>query len=283
MQANTYSAVSIIENTSASVEANVMRPSKQIWTGSFLALVSATVHIGVCHWMISRTFTAVNKPISLTRGFVKAGPFKINLNSNYEVRIDTGWESYNDPNCPSYGRLKTRWRLYKDGDIAVNWVDSPDPYLGDFLADEGTYELVLEILSDTACLDPGRPRLLVFTDRNKYADKTAPIMWFSAFGVALGASLVVMGLISVSDEAYQQNARISDSVSIGQCFQWAQTFPLKRKFLPPPAFALLAAPGLVILINVFMVLQPSPSKGLRVHLLRPGPLMGSGSPLMQPI
>ena len=33
----------------------------------------------------------------------------------------------------------------------------------------------------------------------------------------------------------------------------------------------------------FMVLQPSPSKGLRIHLLRPGPSMGSNSPLMQPI
>jgi biopolymer transport protein ExbD len=283
MQANTRSAVSNIENTSASVGANVMRPSNQIWIGSILVLISTTVLIAVHQWISSRTFTPVNKPISLSRGFITAGPFNINLNSNYDVRIDTGWESYNDPNCPSYGRLKTRWRLYRDGSMAVKWVDASDPYLGDFLADKGTYYLDLEILSDTACLNPGRPRLLVFTDRGEYADKSAPVLWASAFGVALGASLAMIGIFTRSVELRSRAVRISDSASIGQFFEWAQKLPLRKKFSPVPTFALLATPGLVILIIVFMVLQPSPSKGIYVHLLKTGPLTGTDNSLVEPV
>jgi hypothetical protein len=44
-----------------------------------------------------------------------------------------------------------------------------------------------------------------------------------------------------------------DSESIGQCFQWAQKLPLKRKVCLPPAFALLAAPCLLPLIFVCMM------------------------------
>jgi hypothetical protein len=230
-----------------------VRRSTRIWIGGILALISITVFIGVHRWMSSRTFVAVDMPVSLARGRSKAGPFEINLRNYYAIRIDTGWKSYFDPNCPSYDRVKARWMLYKDGNAVVKWVDSSDPYayLGGFDAEDGIYELDLEILSDTACLNPGHPRLLIYTDRDEYDDQATPILWASAFGVALGASLVVLGLIAFSVEFYPRDTRISDSETVGQCFQWAQKLPLRKEFSSPPAFALLATPCLVIVIISF--------------------------------
>jgi hypothetical protein len=115
--------VSIIESTFRVGSDDSLRSSSRIWIGCIFAVISATVLVGTYYWMNSRTFFPVNRPISLARGLVKVRPFKINLRSNYEVRIDTGWESYNDPNCPSYDRLKVRWRLTKDGNVFVNWTE----------------------------------------------------------------------------------------------------------------------------------------------------------------
>jgi biopolymer transport protein ExbD len=234
--------------------------------------------------MSSRTFVALNTPISLAHGSIKSGPFKINLRNYYTVKIDTGWESYFDPNCPSYDNVRARWMLYRDGAVVVKWIDASSPYtyLGDFLGDEGTYELHLDILSDTACLNPGHPRLLVYTDRGEYDDRASPVLWASAVGVPLGASLVILAVISAKSSNW--NVRISDSQSIAQCFQWAQKLPLKRQFESPPAFALLAAPVLVILTILFMVLlQPYPSKGLHVHLLKQAHSAGEADPLAEPV
>lgn len=75
-----------------------------------------------------------------------------------------------------------------------------------------------------------------------------------------------------------------DSESIGQCFQWAQKLPLKRKVCLPPAFALLAAPCLLLLIFVCMILlQPYPHKGLFVELMNPGLLPAASDPVSQPV
>ena len=234
--------------------------------------------------MSSRTFIALNTPVSLARGGIKSGPFKINLRNYYAVKIDTGWESYFDPNCPSYNNVKARWMLYKDRAVLMQWIDesSSYEYLGDFLGEQGTYELRLDILSDTACLNPGHPRLLVYTDRGEYDDRASPALWASAFGLASGLSLVILSLISA--ELTGRNVRISDSQSIAQCFQWAQKLPLARQFESLPAFALLAAPILAILVVVFMVmLQPYPSRGLYIHLLKPGQSAAENDPLGEPV
>jgi len=234
-------------------------------------------------WMSSRTFVAINTPISLARGSIKSGPFKVNLKNYYAVEIDTGWASYFDPNCPPYNNVKARWMLYKGGAVVVKWVDASSPYLGGFQGQPGTYELQLDVLSDSACLNPGHPRLLLYTNRGEYEDRAAPALWASALGVPIGASLVILALISAA--LSNRDVRISDSQSISQCFRWAQRLPLKRQFESPPAFALVAAPVLLILVFVFMVfLQPYPSRGLYVHLLKPGHWAGEeDDPLPEPL
>jgi hypothetical protein len=262
-----------------------VRKANQVWVGSILALVGLATFVGVHQWMSTRTFVALDSPISLARGHIKPRPFKINLKSEYQVEIDTGWESYFDPNCPSYDRVKAHWVLYRNGSMVAKWLESsPYTYLGGFNSEVGTYELDLEVLSDTSCLNPGQPRLLVYTDKSSYEDYATPLLWISAVGTTIGLSLVVLGLIAISIEFPSRSTRISDSESIGQCFQWAQKLPLKRKFCLLPAFALLAAPCLLILIFVYMILlQPYPHKGLFVELMSPGLLAAASDPASQPV
>jgi len=259
--------------------------SFRVWVGGILILLSLSAFLGVHRWMSSRTFLAVDMPISLATGHTKAGPFKINLRSDYQVEIDTGWQSYFDPNCPSYDRVKAHWFLYKDGHLAAKWLESsPYTFLGGFYSEKGTYELDLEVLSDTACLNPGHPRLLVYTSKSDYEDYVTPTLWVSAFGIALGAGLLALGLVAFSAELHPRSTRISDSENIGQCFRWAQKLPLRKQFSSPPAFALLAAPFLLIPIIFFMIfLQPYPSKGLYVQVLKPGPLAPTNDLLSQPV
>ena len=164
--------------------------------------------------------------------------------------------------------------------MVLKWIDSSSVYLGDFVADEGIYELDLEILSDTSCLNPGHPRLVVSTDKAEYFDQTTPIFLASAFGVALGMSWVVLGIIAFSGEISVHETRIFDSENVGQYFQRTQNLSLGRQFSLPPAFALLAVPCLLFVIMALMVMfQPYPSKGLYVRLLKPGHSPLSESPL----
>jgi biopolymer transport protein ExbD len=236
--------------------------------GIILILISLATFLVVHQWMSSRTFVATDIPISLGRGRIKAGPFKINLRNYYRVEIDTGWERYSDPNCPTYDRLKARWSLYKDGRLFASG-DGSDPYtsLGGFVSEKGSYKIELEVLSDTACLDPGGPRLVVSTNKSDYEDNADPVLWASVLGIALGGSLVALGGISRLKESDAQSLRVSPLDSVGQSFQWAQRLALQREFSSPPAFALIAAPGLIILIIIFMVLlEPYPFKGLFVQV-----------------
>ena len=57
-----------------------------------------------------------------------------------------------------------------------------------------------------------------------------------------------------------------------RCYGLAQTLPLQRRFSGLPAFALIAAPILALLIPMFMLLESSRRNlvGLRVHLMKMG-------------
>jgi biopolymer transport protein ExbD len=109
------------------------------------------------------------------------------------------------------------------------------------------------------------------------------LLWSGAAFVVVGLSLVVLGWRGGVFRELAQSAVVPNAPTVGQNFQWAQRLPLRRQFSSPPAFALLAAPVLVILIIIFMVvLQPYPARGLYVNVLKPGPLAAT-DPLSDPV
>ena len=243
--------------------------------GVGLAILGIAVFATVKRWIDTRSFVPVDIPVSLAVGHIRTGPFKINLKDEYQVRIKTGWESYFDPNCPTYMHLpKADWFLYKDGQLVKKRIGSePSDYLGSFDGENGTYELDLDIQSNSGCLDPGHPRLLVYTNKADYDDYASPILWAAGLCITLGASLVLLGIIARSTESHLSSIRISNSESVGQNFQWAQKLPLRRPIVGIPPFGLLAGIVFAILAILMMVLTGAfryTSRGLWVHLLKPG-------------
>jgi hypothetical protein len=135
----------------------------------FLLLVLPALY-SIRHWYATRTFDPVDMPISLRRGHIRTGAFKINLKRWYFVRLHQGYLPAYDPNCPD-GPLNAHWKLYRNGQIVADVDERATYYYEDgFTAEPGIYDLDVEILSDASCHDPGHPRLIVYTDDSGYQD-----------------------------------------------------------------------------------------------------------------
>lgn len=254
--------------------------SGQVWIGIVLVLFGLVAFIAVHRWMTTRTFVAIDMPISLGRGHTRTGPFQINLKDFYGVRIDTRRQSYFDPKCPPY---EADWVLYRDGHVVAKNEWTPYTGLGGFKSEKGTYDLELEVLSDTRCLDHGAPRLLVSTDKSNYEDYSVPILWASALSIALGATLLTLAYLQYFEQRRPRTTRITDSGSIGERFQWAQKLPLRKQFLTPPAFALIASTTLFVPVIVLSLLSPLPAQGLFAHLMKSLPLAANNDLWIEPI
>jgi hypothetical protein len=66
-----------------------------------------------------------------------------------------------------------------------------DTYVAGFEGEKAVYDLDLQILSDGSCLNPGHPRLRIYTDKSFYEDYTTPALWLSVLSIAVGTSLRV--------------------------------------------------------------------------------------------
>lgn len=71
------------------------------------------------HWMRTRIVYPVDMPVSLARGHIRTGPFRLNLRARYWITIDPMWWSLADRGCypDAFRRLETRWVLYRDGQV----------------------------------------------------------------------------------------------------------------------------------------------------------------------
>ena len=104
--------------------------SRSMWLGFALFGIGLTSSAAIVGWMATRTFVAVDMPVSLARGHVGTGPFAINLRDSYQVRIRT--DEHREPfrSCPSYNSIKARWLLYQRGRLVASGDEcSPNAYL----------------------------------------------------------------------------------------------------------------------------------------------------------
>ncbi len=218
------------------------------WFGAVLVCAGAASFSSIAMWLNTRNWTPVDMPISLARGHVRTGPFKVNVRAGYDVRMDYS-SSSERADCFWYSRGKASWSLYRNG-VRVKDFSDPSSYasLGWFDGEHGTYQLDLQIDSDTGCLDAGHPRLRISTERYAFEDKLNPWMWLSAFCVPCGLSLVVLGCIARFRKERDVASELTGEASVGQNFRWAQRLPLKKPFWTLPSFGLLA--GLVFIVVV---------------------------------
>jgi biopolymer transport protein ExbD len=248
----------------------------RIWLGVGMLLLGIASSVAIYHWLHTRTFTALDMPVSLARGHIRTGPFRINLKDSYMIDIDTGEIRQPSQLCSSYGTLKTSWVLYKDGQVADSWYEpTPDSYLGWFAGEKGTYDLDVTILSDTSCLDTGHPRLQVHIDnydKKSYTDRAALWLWISAFIAATGQFLFFLNIGLFRNTESPDPLRLTGSSNPEEYFQWAQKLRLKKAFTGLPSFGLFGAIcAVVFLIPIWIITSwHRTSVGLRVLLLKSG-------------
>lgn len=224
------------------------------WFGAVLFCGGAALFSWMAIWLQSRNWVPVDMPISLARGHIRTGPFKINLKADYDVRIDHNDSLVGSIDCRWYDKVvKGRSALYRNR-IHVKDYDDPLPYswLFGFDADEGTYDLEIQIDSDTGCMDASHPRLRISTLRYLVEDELNPWLWLSAFCIPCGASLMVLGCVGSLRKERDVGSELTQCPSIGQNFQWAQRLPLRKPFVGLPSFGLL---GAVVCILVWLAMR----------------------------
>jgi biopolymer transport protein ExbD len=263
----------------------------RIWVSVSLLCAGIMLFPAFNHWVVTRTWVAVNMPISLKAGHVKADNFYVNVSTVYHIEIELeGYEYWRYPDCQDYKVIQSRWWLSRNGSVSATWKDhwdrywdlGPDDpmsgvYLGAFRSSTGRYNLDVEILSDSTCLQPFHPRLRVYADNSDFAHGG----WIRA--TALLVSWALVG-ISVAFLLVSSVAPVQTQVTHGKRFAIfdklrAERESARRKLaLMGPASILPNigyAYGLTYLI-VFLAFAPfilgkfMSSRGIPARLLRPG-------------
>jgi biopolymer transport protein ExbD len=235
---------------------------------------------GYEHWMNTRTFVALDVPVSLSRGHIKTPDFEINLEGWYEIWINTT-DQVPALDCrysASDVSLKTAYTVHRGGHEVAH-SDGEYQYLGHFFADrKGRYGLDIRILSDVTCLNGRQPRITVWTSSSHYEYLSDELRAFSAFlfigGLGLLAFLIATH-VGMQGTA-QGKPAISENAGYGY-YPVRRRLPLRARFSQPPAF------GLVYAVVLASVLMPSflifiyawgydhQSVGIAVHLLHSVP------------
>jgi biopolymer transport protein ExbD len=244
--------------------------------GVSLIVLGIAAYAGIDHWMNTRITHPVDMPVSLASGHIHTGPFRLNLSAVYWVIVDSGDWWNGGRLCPDpRARAKTRWVLYKKGAIVDRSDDATSTgWWTEFDVGSGIYDLDVEVLSDTGCLDPGHPRLRVFARTENYEMGASILRAIAVLVVILGVVLLMFLPVVRAVFSDKQSEGLTDSATaIGQNFQWAQRLPLRRAFGGLPAFGVFAGMLFAVLAILMMLLTAGlqeTSIGWRVHLLKPG-------------
>jgi len=275
------------------------RLSFTAWLGICLILVGVVSWMSIETWMTTRSFVAVDMPVSLVPGQIKTGAFRINLKARYSIRIGSDlvdlpdsyetWMRYGEiqefnAKCDTNALPQTRWVLYHNGKAIARSLGR-GPSLAYFDAEKGIYALEVEVLSDASCLTSQHPKLRVSTSRSDYTDYANPLLSLSALFFGVGISMLVLSHISQFADSAAWTVSLGHSGTIGVYFQWAQKFQLKKVFYGLPAF------GLVTVFTLFTVWVPVvllsnwtvPPQGLKVHLVTPKALSMTAEPSLPPV
>jgi hypothetical protein len=235
--------------------------------------------VGYQYWMNTRTFVALDVPVSLSRGHIKTPDFEINLEGWYEIWINTA-NQVPVQDCrysASDVSLKTDYTVHREGHEVAH-SDGEFQYLGHFFADrKGRYGLDIRALSDVTCLNSRQPRVTVWTSSNHYEYLSDELRAFSAFlflgGLGLLAFLIArhFGMQRIA----QGKPDISENAGYGY-YPSRRKLPLRARFSQPPSFGLVYAVMLAsVLIPSFLIFicawgYDLRSVGIEVHLSRTG-------------
>jgi biopolymer transport protein ExbD len=168
--------------------------------------------------------------------------------------------------------LLTRPVLYQQGKVIDMRVREAS-HFATFYAVPGEYELDVEVLSDFSCLDKGHPRLSVSAETGEYEDGAFLLKLAASVSALIGVVLLAFLPSVRAVVSREEIARVTDSVTVGQDFQWAPRLPLRRPISGLPAFGLFGGMVFALLALLMMLLTAGFEYipvGFWVHVLKPG-------------
>jgi biopolymer transport protein ExbD len=168
--------------------------------GIFAIAFGILVFVPAYEWVQTRTLVPVDMPVRLSRGHIRTGDFKINMDGYFSIQIVLPYGVY--PGCfyPEHS-LRTR-RLTSAGGQTVRAPGNDGSvtegfYFGDFVGKPGPYNLDIEVLSETGSLDRCVPRLVIAgtsEEFNELNDTLFFLFLFFVFCEVLGIALAVLSL-----------------------------------------------------------------------------------------
>jgi hypothetical protein len=198
-----------------------MRISWTARVGIGLLVAAVTLFFVGKYWVETRTLRPVNMPISLDRGTVRTGPFIINVHASYSINIIR--TEPGNLNCNGV-RLTTRRLSSLNGVTVYHRFEEPPELaqnvtlgdsLGEFEGKPGRYDLEINVLSDTSCLNLLRPRLYItasnwdFYKLNKRYESSCLALFFVGL---LGVILMIASIY----ESLRARSEASSNPSILQ-------------------------------------------------------------------
>ncbi len=227
------------------------------------------------HWLQTRTFVALDQPVSLSRGEIRTADFPLNIRSWYHITL---WVDSDFSGCQSgfsHLALVSRSTVYNNGH-AIESSEGMDRYLGHFYADkEGRYNVSIEITSDPSCLNPGHPRIGIWTQSSSSLAIYHELRDIGQIVVIAGLGLLAFSL-----------SKIKPRPTIAQGTEHACYLPRKRA--PRARFPLLPPFGLSYTLVLSSIVVPTflmfifawgwdrPSMGIRISTLEE-PLLSARS------
>jgi hypothetical protein len=189
--------------------------------GVALALVGIALYVGWRRWVASRTWLPLDIPVSMSRGQIKTGEFKINVKSKYWIYVEVerkfdfdgvpcllglGFDECN--NTPSV--LKASWSLSDSGRVVAQGSSDEEQGMlggtktmgrgiGTFRAGKGQhYALTVDILEDGSRLNVGNPRLRIEEMGGiyeQYDSRSDAVFLVAALVVVAGLILIIRSII----------------------------------------------------------------------------------------
>src|SRR5271157_6354206 len=93
-----------------------MSSRPRLWLSAILLCGGLVLFPAYKHWVETRTWDVVNVPISLAPGHIRTGSFYINFREEFHINVElTGYDYWRHPECREYEKIKTQWRLTRNG------------------------------------------------------------------------------------------------------------------------------------------------------------------------
>lgn len=245
-----------------------MRGSILVKVGIRAIILGVIVFLAGWYW--APTTIPVNQRLSLKRGSVEVPDFEVNTESTYDIGL--WFENADLAQKPGCDGLK-----YPDSVIRIHWILSRDlkpiaegitsnRWFGRFGSSPGRYQLRLDVLSDTDCLNAASPWLSVVSDAD-------PDPWNTRFwaGFLILLGIAIMLPARTVRKPVEITPEITPSPDSGRApLRQRRNWPLQKRLAVLPSFGLAAS--LIVALGVvgFRLVEASretiPATGIYVRL-----------------